>query len=123
MGEKMVREYHKEVTFRLNSPTHDIAAKCICRFGRAASLSQREVSTMNDILQGNWKQLHGQIREWWGKLTDDDLTKIDGKRENLVGVLQTKYGYAKDRAETEVNARLAEWEKAQSKRETMAPKK
>ncbi len=77
---------------------------------------------MNDILQGNWKQLRGQIREWWGKLTDDDLTKIDGKRENLVGVLQTKYGYAKERAETEVNGRLAEWEKAQSKRETMAPK-
>jgi uncharacterized protein YjbJ (UPF0337 family) len=78
---------------------------------------------MNDILQGNWKQLHGQIREWWGKLTDDDLTKIDGKRENLVGVLQTKYGYAKDHAEKEVDHRLAEWEKAKPKPEPMAPKK
>jgi uncharacterized protein YjbJ (UPF0337 family) len=78
---------------------------------------------MNDILKGNWKQLHGHIREWWGKLTDDDLTKIDGKRENLVGVLQTKYGFAKERAETEVNSRLAEWEKAQSKSKTVAPKK
>jgi uncharacterized protein YjbJ (UPF0337 family) len=78
---------------------------------------------MDDILKGNWKQLHGHIREWWGKLTDDDVTKVDGKRENLVGVLQTKYGYAKSRAETEVNARLAEWEKAESKSKTTAAKK
>jgi uncharacterized protein YjbJ (UPF0337 family) len=74
-----------------------------------------------DILQGNWKQLHGQLKEWWGNLTDDDITKIDGKRENLVGVLQTRYGYAKEKAKTEVDARLAEWEKAQPKSETMAP--
>lgn len=78
---------------------------------------------MNDILEGNWKQLRGHIREWWGNLTDDDLTKIDGKRENLVGVLQTKYGYAKEHAETEVNQRLADWEKAKSKIETLVPKK
>ncbi|HZQ05501.1 MAG TPA: CsbD family protein [Anaerolineae bacterium] len=77
---------------------------------------------MNDILAGNWKQMHGQMKEWWGNLTDDDLSKIDGKRENLVGVLQTRYGYAKDKAETEVNTRLAEWEKAQAKNETMTPK-
>lgn len=77
---------------------------------------------MNDILAGNWKQLHGQVKEWWGNLTDDDLTKIDGKRENLVGVLQTRYGYAKEKAETEVDTRLAEWEKALPKSETMAPK-
>jgi uncharacterized protein YjbJ (UPF0337 family) len=72
---------------------------------------------MNDILVGNWKQLHGQAKVWWGDLTDDDLTQVDGKRENLVGVLQTRYGYTKDRAETNVNARLAEWEKAQAKTE------
>jgi uncharacterized protein YjbJ (UPF0337 family) len=77
---------------------------------------------MNDIMAGNLKQLQGQVKEWWGDLTDDDLTKIDGKRENLVGVLQTRYGYAKEKAETEVNTRLAEWEKAQAKSETMAPK-
>lgn len=77
----------------------------------------------DDILQGNWKQLHGQVKTWWGKLTDDDITKIDGKRENLVGVLQTKYGYAKEKAETEVNQRLGEWEKAQAKTPVMPPKK
>lgn len=75
---------------------------------------------MDDILAGNWKQLHGTIKEWWGDLTDDDLTKIDGKRENLVGVLQTRYGYAKEKAETEVNAHLAEWEKTQAKSDQSA---
>ena len=74
---------------------------------------------MNDILAGNWKQLQGQIKIWWGNLTDDDLTKIDGKRETLVGVLQTKYGYAKENAETEINGRLSEWEKAKSKIEAI----
>lgn len=78
---------------------------------------------MNDILHGNWKQLHGQVKEWWGKLTDDDITKIGGKQENLVGVLQTKYGYAKERAQTEVNSRLTEWQKAQHKTTTVAAKK
>lgn len=77
---------------------------------------------MNDIITGNWKQLHGQVKEWWGDLTDDDLTKIDGKRENLVGVLQTRYGYAKEHAENEVNTRLETWEKAQPKKETIPVK-
>ena len=68
---------------------------------------------MNDILQGNWKQLKGQVKEWWGDLTDDDLTKIDGKREKLVGALQERYGYAKDRAEQEVTRRLDEYQRTQ----------
>ena len=77
----------------------------------------------DDILKGNWKQLHGQMKEWWGDLTDDDITKIDGKRENLVGVLQTKYGYAKDRAEKDVDDHLTKWQKAQAKTETAVPVK
>lgn len=56
-----------------------------------------------DIIKGNWKQLTGKIREKWGDLTDDDLEKIDGKREHLVGKLQERYGYAKDRAEREID--------------------
>jgi len=70
---------------------------------------------MNDVMAGSWKQLHGQMKETWGKLTDDDFAAIDGKRENLVGVLQTRYGYAKSKAETEVNERLAEWQKSSIK--------
>jgi len=67
---------------------------------------------VNDILQGNWKQMKGQVKEWWGDLTDDDLTKIDGKRDKLVGALQERYGYAKDRAENEVTRRFDEYERA-----------
>lgn len=77
---------------------------------------------MNDILAGNWKQLHGQMKEWWGDLTDDDLAKIDGKRENLVGVLQTRYGYAKEKAEADVSQHLEQWEKAQAKSAPVAAK-
>ena len=52
-----------------------------------------------DQIQGNWKQLTGQVKEKWGKLTDDDLTMIAGKRDQLAGVLQERYGYAKEQVE------------------------
>jgi len=67
---------------------------------------------MNDVLQGNWKQMKGQVKEWWGNLTDDDLAKIDGKREKLVGALQERYGYAKERADQEVTRRLDEYQRS-----------
>jgi len=67
---------------------------------------------MNDILEGNWKQMQGQVKEWWGNLTDDDLSKIDGKRDKLVGTLQERYGYAKERAEQEVTRRFDEYQRA-----------
>jgi uncharacterized protein YjbJ (UPF0337 family) len=55
-----------------------------------------------DILEGKWHEYKGEIKEKWGKLTDDDLTHIDGKREKLAGKLQTYYGYSKDKAEEEL---------------------
>lgn len=67
---------------------------------------------MNDILSGNWKQMKGQVKEWWGDLTDDDLTAIDGKRDKLVGALQERYGYAKEHAEHEVTRRFDEYQRA-----------
>jgi len=57
----------------------------------------------NDILLGRWKELKGQVRQQWGKLTDDDLLKLSGKTEELSGVLQQRYGYDKARADTEIN--------------------
>ena len=64
-------------------------------------------STRNkDVLKGKWKQLRGEAKKWWGELTDDDLDKIEGDREKLVGVIQERYGYAKDEAEREVDRRL-----------------
>jgi len=57
----------------------------------------------NDILMGKWKELKGQVRQQWGKLTDDDLLKLSGKAEELSGVLQQRYGYDKAKADAEIN--------------------
>ncbi len=51
---------------------------------------------------GNWKQFKGKMKEQWGKLTDDDLTIVEGKRDQLIGKIQERYGYGKEAAETEV---------------------
>jgi len=56
-----------------------------------------------DQVIGKWKQLKGAARIMWGKLTDDDLDQIEGHREKLVGRLQERYGYARERAEEEVD--------------------
>jgi uncharacterized protein YjbJ (UPF0337 family) len=56
-----------------------------------------------DQIQGNWKQWTGKAKEKWGKLTDDDLTTIAGKREQFAGVLQARYGIAKEQAERELD--------------------
>jgi uncharacterized protein YjbJ (UPF0337 family) len=55
-----------------------------------------------DQLGGSWKEFKGKVREKWGKLTDDDLATIAGKREQLAGLLQQKYGYGKDQLEKEL---------------------
>jgi uncharacterized protein YjbJ (UPF0337 family) len=54
--------------------------------------------------EGNWHLLKGKIKEKWGKLTDDDITRINGKYEQFVGTLQKKYGYTKEQAERESSA-------------------
>ena len=51
--------------------------------------------------EGNWHQLKGKIKEKWGKLTDDDMTRINGKYEQFLGALQKKYGYTREQAERE----------------------
>ena len=56
-----------------------------------------------DILKGKWKQFRGQVKEKWGKLTDDELDQIEGDYDQLVGQLQEQYGYAKQKAEREVS--------------------
>jgi uncharacterized protein YjbJ (UPF0337 family) len=63
-----------------------------------------------DVLQGQWKQLRGKAKEWWGKLTDDDLDQVNGKRDQLIGKLQEKYGYTRDEANREIDTNLEEWE-------------
>jgi uncharacterized protein YjbJ (UPF0337 family) len=56
-----------------------------------------------DQVEGKWKQYKGQAKEKWGKLTDDDLTAIDGRREQLVGRIQERYGIQKDVAEKQAD--------------------
>ena len=60
-------------------------------------------------IAGDWKQAQGRIKEKWGKLTDDDLTKINGQREQLEGIIQHRYGVAKDMVRKDVDA----WVKSQ----------
>lgn len=55
-----------------------------------------------DRIEGNWKQLEGKIKAQWGKLTDDDVLRIEGRRDELVGKIQEAYGISRDVAERQV---------------------
>jgi uncharacterized protein YjbJ (UPF0337 family) len=59
-----------------------------------------------DRISGNWKQFKGKVKEQWGKLTDDDLNVVEGKRDQLAGRLQERYGYTKEQVEKE----MKDWE-------------
>ncbi len=56
-----------------------------------------------DRIEGNWKQFTGKVKEKWGDLTDDDLTTINGRRDQLEGKIQERYGYAKDQVHKDVD--------------------
>jgi uncharacterized protein YjbJ (UPF0337 family) len=55
-----------------------------------------------DTVKGDWKQLSGKVKEAWGKLTDDELDVVAGKRDQLVGLIQKKYGIQRDEADRQV---------------------
>ena len=61
-----------------------------------------------DIFAGQWKEMRGQIKQWWGILTDDDLEQAGGNAEQIVGLLQQKYGYTRQHAEEEFDRRIKE---------------
>lgn len=60
----------------------------------------------NDIIKGNWKEIKGKIKQQWGKLTDDDITQMQGTYEELEGTLQKKYGYQKEDAKKAIDTFL-----------------
>ncbi len=55
-------------------------------------------------IEGQWHQLKGEVKSTWGKLTDDDMTVLSGKKDDLVGRIQQRYGILKDEAESQVDA-------------------
>ena len=63
-----------------------------------------------DRIYGKWKQMKGALRERWGKLNEDELEQMAGRRERLVGKIQERYGCARDEADKQVK----EWENRQS---------
>jgi uncharacterized protein YjbJ (UPF0337 family) len=72
----------------------------------STTISQPDLHTMWQKIKGSWTQTKGAVKEQWGKLTDDDLMEIQGRREKLVGKIQTRYGISHDQAE----AQVAGWE-------------
>ena len=56
----------------------------------------------HDVMVGKQKQVRGMVKQWWGKLTDNDLNRISGRYEELVGLIQERYGHTRDQAEKEV---------------------
>jgi uncharacterized protein YjbJ (UPF0337 family) len=73
------------------------------------------MSATRDVVLGKWHEIKGKVRQQWGKLTDDDLAQISGKTEELVGVLQQRYGYGKAQAEIEINQWLSNHDAEESK--------
>jgi uncharacterized protein YjbJ (UPF0337 family) len=57
-----------------------------------------------DQIEGSWKQVKGKVKENWGDLTDDEIDKVKGQRDQFVGLIQTKYGILRERAEKEVDS-------------------
>lgn len=72
-------------------------------FDIVARIAAKETQMNADVLKGKWLQLKGEAKTQWGKLTDDDISTVDGNADKLAGLLQERYGYARDRAEKEVD--------------------
>jgi uncharacterized protein YjbJ (UPF0337 family) len=84
--------------------------------GTIAKAIERRCVMNWDQIEGKWKQLSGQAREKWGKLTDSDWQIVAGKREQLVGRIQERYGVAKDEADRQAD----EWARTLDERQTAA---
>ncbi len=69
--------------------------------------TRNDAATIWEKIKGSWAQTKGAVKEQWGKLTDDDLMEIQGRREQLVGKVQTRYGISHEEAEAQVSG----WER------------
>jgi uncharacterized protein YjbJ (UPF0337 family) len=71
--------------------------------------SSNRSPTGQEMFSGQWRQMRGTLRSWWGKLTDNDWEQVGGQKDKLVGVLQEKYAYTRDMAEREIERRFNEY--------------
>ena len=74
-----------------------------------------------DTFEGQWRQMRGELRSWWGKLSENDFEKIAGKKDRLIGMLQEKYGYTRDAAQQEIDRRFREYDE-RARTSTPTPK-
>jgi uncharacterized protein YjbJ (UPF0337 family) len=96
-----------------------VPAKC-----GTAYINDLEDQNMNkDIFKGKWKQIRGEAKAWWGKLTDDDLDRIAGKFDVLTGLIQEKYGFTRQLAAEEIDKRVTEYETNLKKKTVPTPVK
>ena len=71
--------------------------------------SSSRTPTSQEMFSGQWRQMRGTLRSWWGKLTDNDWEQIGGQKDKLLGVLQERYAYTRDMAEREIERRFNEY--------------
>jgi uncharacterized protein YjbJ (UPF0337 family) len=81
---------------------------------KTVKLERRRTIMNEDILKGKWKEIKGEVKQKWGKLTDDDLAQVEGKEEELLGLLQKRYGYAKEKAAEEYKGFIVRYQKPPS---------
>jgi uncharacterized protein YjbJ (UPF0337 family)/CheY-like chemotaxis protein len=93
-----------------NLNSHKIAHHSKQPSKKKTSKISKESPMNKNILEGKWKQMRGEARAWWGKLTDDDLDRVAGKFEVLVGLLQERYGYTREQAADEIDRRVTDFQ-------------
>lgn len=70
---------------------------------QTSTTTNSDAATIWEKIKGSWTQTKGAVKEQWGKLTDDDLMEIQGRRDQLVGKIQTRYGISQEQAEAQVS--------------------
>jgi uncharacterized protein YjbJ (UPF0337 family) len=86
--------------------TRPLAPKRRCN----AIFQFKEVMMNWNRIEGNWTEFKGKVKQQWGKLTDDDIDVVNGRREELEGIIQKRYGYAKDKASQDVDTWLKDYQ-------------
>jgi uncharacterized protein YjbJ (UPF0337 family) len=79
----------RQVTFPSDSQTKQV--------------ERRDEKMNRDVLEGQWKQLKGKVKQQWGRLTDDELDQVNGRYDELAGLIQERYGYSRDEAANELD--------------------